>query len=521
MVQLPRWQRVVILVVMLIGILYALPNALPRSTLENWPSWLPREQVNLGLDLRGGSYLLLEVDVVALEAEQLRDLAATVRDVLRQARVGYANLGVRDHRVTFTLREAGKEAEVGTMLREALGAEVVVDQPATGGLSLGYTEQFLLERRANVVSRAVEIVSRRVDETGTREASVQRQGDLRILLQVPGADPEELKEILGKVAKMTFRMVLTDVNPATDPVPAGASVLDIEGENGGPSPGKLVVEDRIMVSGESLVDAQLGFQQNEPVVTFRFDGQGGKAFCDATRDNVGRLFAIVLDNKVISYPRIREPICGGSGNISGSFTQESASQLALLLRSGALPAPLKILEERTVGPGLGADSIEAGEEASIVGVILAMGFMAAAYGLFGAFACVALLANLILLLGIMTAIGATLTLPGIAGIALTLGMAVDANVLIYERMREEQRAGRSPTLAIDAGYKRALTTIIDSNLTTLIAGILLYQFGTGPIRGFAVTLSLGLVTSMFTAIMLSRWLILVWLRRRRRVALPI
>jgi len=520
MVQLPNWQRILIVLVMLLGVLYALPNALPRTTLEeDWPSWLPNEQVNLGLDLRGGSYLLLEVDVQALEVEQLRDLAATVRDVLRQARVGYANLGVRDHGVVFTLREEGKAAEVATLLREALGSEVTIDQPPTGGFRLGYTEQFLLDRRASVVQRAVEIVSRRVDETGTREASVQRQGELRILLQVPGADPEELKRLLGTVAKMTFRFVLTDADPNAPP--AGASVLEIAGEEGGPSPGKLVVEDRIMVSGESLVDAQLGFQQNEPVVTFRFDGAGGKAFCDATRDNVGRLFAIVLDDKVISYPRIREPICGGSGNISGSFTQESAGRLALLLRSGALPAPLKILEERTVGPGLGADSIEAGEQASVVGVILAMAFMTAAYGLFGAFACVALLANLILLLGIMTGIGATLTLPGIAGIALTLGMAVDANVLIYERMREEQRAGRSPTLAIDAGYKRALTTIIDSNLTTLIAGILLYQFGTGPIRGFAVTLSLGLVTSMFTAIMLSRWLILVWLRRKRRVALPI
>ncbi|HKY94331.1 MAG TPA: protein translocase subunit SecD [Kiloniellales bacterium] len=519
MVQLPLWQRVLILAVMALGLLYALPNAVPRSTLDSLPSWLPRSQVNLGLDLRGGSYLLLEVDIAALEAEQLKDLAATVRDVLRQARIGYANLGAREGAIGFSLRDASKAAEVATLLQDELSDDVTIEQTPSGEFRVAYTERYLEERRANVVVQAVEIVSRRVDETGTREASVQRQGDLRILLQVPGADPDELKRILGTVAKMTFRFVLTDADPAAPP--AGSSVLEISGEEGQPSPGKLVVEDRIMVSGESLVDAQLGYQQNEPVVTFRFDGPGGKAFCDATSNNVGRLFAIVLDNKVISYPRIREPICGGSGNISGSFTQESASRLALLLRAGALPAPLKILEERTVGPGLGADSIEAGEQASIVGIILAMAFMTAAYGLFGAFACVALLANLILLLGMMTAIGATLTLPGIAGIALTLGMAVDANVLIYERMREEQRAGRSPLLAVDAGYKRALTTIIDSNLTTLIAGILLYQFGSGPIRGFAVTLSLGLVTSMFTAIMLSRWLILVWLKRRRRVALPI
>jgi preprotein translocase subunit SecD len=519
MVQLPFWQRILIILILVIGTLYALPNALSRATLDEWPGWLPHNQVNLGLDLRGGSYLLLEVDIAALENEQLKDLAATARDVLRQARVGYTNLGVRGGAVGFTLRDEAKADEVETLLKDEFSSDVIVERPAGGGFKLSYTAKYLADRRANVVVQALEIVHRRVDETGTREASVQRQGDLRILLQVPGADPEELLKLIGTVAKMTFRFVLTDADPAAPP--AGSSVLDIVAEEGQPSPGKLVVEDRIMVSGESLVDAQLGYQQQEPVVTFRFDGQGGKAFCDATRDNVGRLFAIVLDNKVISYPRIREPICGGSGNISGSFTQESASRLALLLRAGALPAPLKVLEQRSVGPGLGADSIAAGEAASVVGVGLVLAFMIGVYGLFGAFACVALVANIVLLLGGMTAIGATLTLPGIAGIALTMGMAVDANVLIFERMREEARTGRGPMLAVDAGYRRALTTIIDSNLTTLIAAILLYQFGTGPIRGFAVTLSLGLVTSMFTAIMLSRWLVLVWLRRRRRVALPI
>ena len=520
MVSLPRWQRVLILVIMVIGVLYALPNALPSQTLEeDYPSWLPRNQVNLGLDLRGGAYLLLEVDVEGLEAEQLKDLLATARDVLRQERVGYTNLGVRNGGVAFTLRDPTKADEVETLLQEALSGDVFVERPAAGEFRLTFTLKALTDRRTNAVTRSLEIVGRRVDETGTREASVQRQGDLRILLQVPGADPEKLKDILGEVAKMNFRFVLTDAD--INAPPAGSSVLEIAGENGQPSPGKLVVEDRIMVSGEALVDAQLGYQQNEPVVTFRFNGEGGTAFCKATQDNVGRLFAIVLDDKVISYPRIREPICGGSGNISGSFTQESASRLALLLRAGALPAPLKILEERSVGPGLGADSIAAGETASIVGVSLVLAFMIGVYGLFGAFACVALVANIVLLLAGMSAIGATLTLPGIAGIALTMGMAVDANVLIFERMREEARLGRGPTLAIDAGYRRALTTIIDSNLTTLIAAILLYQFGTGPIRGFAVTLSLGLVTSMFTAIMLSRWLVLVWLRRRKRVALPV
>jgi preprotein translocase subunit SecD len=276
-----------------------------------------------------------------------------------------------------------------------------------------------------------------------------------------------------------------------------------------------------MVSGENLVDAQATFQDNQPVVSFRFDSVGARRFGDATRDNVGRRFAIVLDNKVISAPVIREPILGGSGIISGSFSVESAQDLALLLRAGALPAPLNILEERTVGPGLGADSIKAGGIACLIGAILVMGFMIAAYGLFGMFANLALIVNVLLIISAMSILQATLTLPGIAGIVLTMGMAVDANVLIYERIREETRNGRGPVMAIDAGFRRAFGTILDSNLTTVIAAALLFQFGTGPVRGFAVTLTIGIMASMFTAIMLTRLMVVTWLRRRRPATVPL
>jgi len=518
MVQIPRWQRIAILAVLLIGFLYALPNALPKSTVEALPDWVPAEQVNLGLDLRGGSYMLLEVDLASLDRDRLKDLAATAGYALRDAKVGFANLGVRDGGVTFTLRDPTKAAEVAGLLREELGTDVTVTDNGDGTFRLEHSEVFVELRHDQVVEQAIEILRRRIDPDGTKEPSIQRQGDARILIQLPGEklDPE----IIGTTAKMSFRMVLETVRAGVDPLPAGASILETEADANGLAQ-KLAVEDRVMVSGEDLTDAQLAFDQGAPVVSFRFNASGGKAFCDATRENIGRFFAIVLDDTVISYPRINDAICGGAGIITGSFTQAEASRLALLLRSGALPAKLVIIEERSIGAGLGADSVEAGEIASIVGVVLVVVFMGAVYGLFGLFANVALIANLMLLLGALTALQATLTLPGIAGIALTMGMAVDANVLIFERMREEARHGRNPTLAIDAGYKRAMTTIMDSNLTTLIAALLLYQFGTGPVKGFAVTLSIGIITSMFTAIMLTRWMVVAWLRRKKRVALPI
>jgi protein-export membrane protein SecD len=508
MVQFPRWQVILVLAVLVIGALYAAPNLLRRDTAEALPGWSPRQQVSLGLDLQGGSYLLLEVDFDSVE--------------LRKARIGYIRLGVDGHVAVFTVRDVGSVDRAREIVREA-AADVVFDVSEAGAFRIEMTEQAIADRRQNVIEQSIEIVRRRIDETGTREPSIQRQGEQRILVQLPGVrDPERIKSLLGKTAKLTFRFVDETAIADGGRVPAGSEVLGSDELDQLGNPRRYVVKKRIMVSGENLTDAASTTDQNgRPAVSFTFDTLGAKRFGDATRENVGRPFAIVLDNKVISAPVIREPILGGRGQITGNFTFQETQDLALLLRAGALPAPLTILEERSVGAGLGADSIAAGKVASVLGMVFVIVFMAAAYGLFGLMANVALLVNLVLILGALSGLQATLTLPGIAGIVLTIGMAVDANVLIFERIREEARAGRGPVTAIDAGYRRALTTIIDSNLTTLIAALMLFQFGSGPVKGFAVTLAIGLVTSMFTAIMLTRLLVVTWLRRRRPQALAI
>jgi len=379
------------------------------------------------------------------------------------------------------------------------------------------------QRLNNAMQQSIEIVRRRIDETGVREPTIQRQGERRIVVQLPGINnPERMKDILGKTARLTFRLVDVGVSPQSRDIPPGSEVLpaDETGPNGEPVR-RYVVRKRVMVSGENLTDASATFQQGQPVVAFSFDTVGARRFGQVTQENVNRPFAIVLDGKVISAPRIQEPILGGNGVITGNFTVQEAQDLALLLRAGALPAPLKILEERTVGPGLGHDSVRAGEFASVLALVAVVVFMGAAYGLFGVLADIALIANLILIMAALSALQATLTLPGIAGIVLTLGMAVDANVLIFERIREEAGNRRGPVSAVDAGYRRALTTIFDANITTLIAAVLLFYFGSGPVKGFAVTLAIGLVTSMFTAIMVTRLMVAGWIRRRRPQALPI
>jgi preprotein translocase subunit SecD len=375
------------------------------------------------------------------------------------------------------------------------------------------------------VQQSLEIVRRRIDEVGTREPTIQQQGVDRILVQVPGEkNPDAIKRLLGQTAKLTFHLV--DLETPLDQalagnLPPGSMILPSEETSRPGEMAQLVVRQRVEVSGENLVDAQPTYQENQPVVSFRFDSVGARKFGDVTRDHVGELLAIVLDNKVISSPRIREPILGGSGIISGNFTVDSANELAVLLRAGALPAPLEIVEERSVGPDLGADSIAAGKWASVVALILVIGFMTLYYGLFGIMACGALIVNLILIIALLSVLQATLTLPGIAGIVLTIGMAVDANVLIIERIREEVRLGKPPMSAVDSGYREAMRTIIDANLTTLIAAVLLYAFGSGPVRGFAVTLGIGIVTSMFTAITLTRLMMSAWLRRTRPAMLPV
>jgi preprotein translocase subunit SecD len=406
---------------------------------------------------------------------------------------------------------------LGGLLSTTGQFEVEVVDAGDGLIRLTVTQAGLAQRMRQAVDQSIEIVRRRVDQLGTVEPSIQRQGSDRVLVQVPGLqDPARLKALIGTTAKLTFRFVDLSMSPqqalAGRPPPESEVLMSAE-DHASP----YLIEKRVIVSGEDLVDAQPAFDQrtNEPIVTFRFNNSGARRFATATLENVGRPFAIVLDNEVVSAPVIREPITGGSGQISGNFTVQQANDLAILLRAGALPAPLTIIEERTVGAGLGKDSIEAGKIAAYVGSALVVAFMLATYGLFGAFATVALVVNVGMIFGILSVLQATLTLPGVAGIVLTVGMAVDSNVLIYERVREEARAGRSAIASLDAGFSRALATIVDSNLTTFIAAAVLFVVGSGPVRGFALTLGIGIVTTVFTAFTLTRLMIATWVRWMR------
>ena len=534
-----RLRTLIVAAVCLVGFIFVLPNAFPSASLDKLPGWLPNKQINLGLDLQGGSHLLLEVEVAVVVQERLEGLESEIRATLRGARLGYTGLRTNEGNVSLRVRDVADMDAVVDLLEglaqpiqnrfvgtTALDLEVAADDDGT--IVLRLTEQAIEERRRSAVEQSIEIVRRRIDETGTREPTIQRQGADRILVQLPGLqDPDRIKRLLGQTAKLVFRLVDTSITTeqaAAGRVPPGSEIVDSDDEvDRDGQPIQYLVRKQVMVSGENLTDAQPSFDQqtNEPVVTFRFDASGGRRFGAATSENVGRPFAIVLDGKVVSAPVIRQAILGGSGQISGGFSVQEANDLAVLLRAGALPAPLKILEERTVGPDLGADSVAAGKIASVIAFVLVMVFMVAVYGLFGLFANAALIVNIILIGGGLSALQATLTLPGIAGIVLTIGMAVDANVLIFERIREETRAGKTPFAAIEAGYKRALTTIIDSNVTTFIAALLLFSFGSGPVKGFAVTLSFGIASSMFTAIFLTRLLTITWLRQRRPATLPI
>ena len=521
MVYFAKWKMVLVGIICLLGLSFAAPNFIPLNQAEALPGWLPRQHISLGLDLQGGSHLLLEVDSKTVIREYLDSMVDAARIELRRDKIRYQGLGISGNGIQVTIKDEEKVDEARKLLR-ALERDAVLDED-DGRIVMTLNERMIRDRKTAAVQQSIEIVRRRVDETGTREPTIQQQGDDRILVQLPGIDdPERIKRLLGKTAKMSFHLVdqRNSVETAmAGRIPPGSWLLPSEGEDRR----MYLIRKRVMVSGDTLIDAQpsTDSRTNEPVVTFRFDSAGAKRFGSATSKNVGKLFAIVLDRKVISAPVIREPILGGSGQISGSFSFQSAQDLALLLRAGALPAPLTILEERSVGPGLGADSIAAGKIASIIGIILVVVFMVAAYGLFGFMADIALIVNMVLILGALSFLQATLTLPGIAGIVLTIGMAVDANVLVFERIREEVRSGRTPISSIDAGYSRAFTTIIDANLTTLIAALLLYAFGSGPVRGFAVTLSIGIITSMFTAIMLTRLMIVIWLRRTKPDVLPL
>jgi preprotein translocase subunit SecD len=525
MLYFANWKILVICGVCALGVILSLPNLFSTAQLAHLPRFIPHKQVALGLDLRGGSYLLLEVDVGAAEHDRLNSLVEDVRNALRDAKIGYTGLDVQGDAIAFTIRDADRIADAREVLRK-IDPELTVEIGGDGAGTMRFSALATDTRRRQAIDQSIEIIRRRIDETGTKEPTIQRQGQSRILVELPGVDnPEHVKALLGRTARLTFQMVDQSVSVADarrGRLPPGDTILAAQDERGnrGGAPA-YVVKKRVMVGGDTLTDAQATIQNNEPVVSFKFNAAGARRFGDATRENVGKPFAIVLDNKVISAPVIREPILGGSGVISGSFTVQTASDLALLLRAGALPAPITILEERTVGAQLGADSIHAGTVASIVGVVLVVVFMFLFYGLFGLFADVALLFNLTLLLGALSLLGATLTLPGIAGIALTMGMAVDANVLIYERIREEVRGGRSVLSSLEAGFTRAFGTILDSHVTTLIAGVLLYWLGSGPVKGFAVTLSIGVLTSLFSAILVTRLQIVTWVRRTKPKVIPL
>ena len=544
MLHFQTWKLVLVLGIVIAAILYALPNVFPRATMEQVPTWLPHKQVNLGLDLQGGAHLLYQLDEKEMTDDWLNTIRGDVRETLRRTRIGYTDLSqdAASRTVSVKIREPG---DVDRAYQELRKLAAPVGGNVFSGFSgydldvsikdnavvLTVTDAGLTHRMSSAIQASIETIRRRVDAFGTTEPSIQREGRSRVLVQVPGiSDVERLKTLIGETGKLEFKLVDPSANAEqiaqSKVVPPGDELLYGNPPSGAPQGTPqipYVLRNQVLVTGQNLVDAQPSFDQRtgEPVVTFRFDAAGATRFGKVTQENVGLPFAIILDNKVISAPVIREPILGGTGQISGHFTVQEANDLAVLLRSGALPAKLTVIEERTVGASLGADSIESGKKAALMGLALVMIFMLAGYGLFGLFANVALLINIALIFAVLSLMGATLTLPGIAGIVLTIGIAVDANVLINERIREEIRAGKSPFAAVDAGYSRALITIIDSNVTTLIAVLVLFWLGSGPVRGFAVTLTVGVLASMFTAVTVTRLMVAYWLRWTRPQLIPI
>ncbi|MBP5215369.1 MAG: protein translocase subunit SecD [Alphaproteobacteria bacterium] len=516
MYKLSLQKILIIIAVCLVGIFYALPNVLPNK--ENLPKWW--QPVNLGLDLQGGSSLLLQVKMDEVMRDKMATLEDSVRQSLREHKARYQDLNSDKNAVTVKIADykaRDKAKEYFRKLDE--GLVVNEDENGEGLITITYNTQAITQMKNRIIDQSVSIVRRRIDELGTKEPIVQGQGTDRVLVQLPGVqNPESVKILLGKTAKMSFHLVdeSTSVSQAKRGKIGKASRI-MNGSEGE----QYVVTRKAVVDGKDLTDARVTFQDGMPVVGFRFNTIGGRKFAEVTSAHVGERLAIVLDNEVISAPNIQSAITGGSGVITGNFTTKSANDLALLLRSGALPAPLEVMEERTVGAGLGADSIHAGVVASIVGFVAVVIFMILAYSLFGLMVDITLLLNIAIMLGIMSFIGTTLTLPGIAGIILTIGMAVDANILIFERIREEVNRGRSIRDAITVGFTEAYRTIVDSNLTTLVAGAVLFYFGSGPVRGFAVTLTIGILTSMFTSVTVSRLMVEAWMAKCKPTKLPL
>ena len=519
------WKKIIILLVSLFAIIFSMPNFISK---DNLPNFINAGEIRLGLDLQGGSYLLLKVDSDSLQTDRLNSVADELRIALRNAnpRIGYTNLSVSGTNLQFSLIEENSKENIKELILN-IDNSLVVNDEEYSSINISFSEEKITEIRDYAILQSIEIIRRRVDEVGTNVPIIQRQGDDRILVQLPGLDdPERIKRLLGKTARMNFRMVneTASIDEAmSGRVPPGSDLLFELDPRTGEKTIPYIIYKRIGVSGDQLVDANPSMDQyNQPVVSLRFDSTGSRKFGDLTSKNVGKRFAIVLDGEVISAPVIREAITGGSGQISGNFTFETASDLAVLLRAGALPAPLTILEERSVGPSLGKDSINAGMYAALIAIILVIIYMLVIYGgRFGVTANISLIINILLILALLGVLDATLTLPGLAGIALTIGMAVDANVLIFERIREESRSGRSNIGAIDNGFKEAFRTIVDANITTLIAAVILFQFGSGPVKGFAVTLALGVLTTMFSSLLLSRGIITIWYNKYKPNSLNI
>ena len=532
MLHFAKWKVILVLVISVLGVALASPNVMPQSARDALPDWLPHQTMHLGLDLRGGAHVVLEVDDKEFFDTLIKPLRSDVRSALREGRIGYTG-GIRrtGNDVVVRLRKETDADDAVRRIRQ-LAQPVNVGLFGQGGnqndfevsssgsvVTVQFTQAYIDHKIGQGIEQSIEIIRNRVDELGTTEPSIQRQGLDRILVQVPGLeDSSRLLKILGQTARLQFRLLCEDQS-ASASRSSCESLPSSEDENFNY---QVRTDSKSTVEGADLVDAQPSFdEQNRPVVSFRFNQKGAVRFGRLTQANVGRPFGIVLDGSVVSAPVIQSPILGGSGIITGNFSIPETNDLALVLRTGALPVKLNPVEERTVGPSLGADSIAAGQVASVIGLTAVVVFIIISYGLFGIFANIALAINISLIVGILSLLQATLTLPGIAGIVLTIGMAVDANVLIFERIREEVRNGKTPIAAIDSGYSRALGTILDANITTFIAAVILFGLGSGPIRGFSVTLGIGIVTSVFTAFTLTRLIVAWWINRYRPQEVPI
>ncbi len=518
MLHFPKWKVFLTVFLTFIGIAYAVPNVLSQPHLEwaqeHLPSWFPTQTVNLGLDLRGGSHLLLEADMGKVMEDRIAATLDAAKVEMRKETIRYTDSKTAKDGFSYKLLNLAKDKDAAYKIARDADRAANITIADDGLVTVKMDEKELNDIKAKVIEQAIEVVRRRVDESGTKEPLIQRQGTNRIVLQLPGVDnPEHVKELLGRTAQLTFHLL--DEQATRE----GISNFKVNMLNHPEQ--SLLLKKQAIIKGDQLIDAQPNFDQSGPVVSFRFDSVGAKKFCDVTKANVGHPFAIVLDKDVISAPVIRDAICGGSGQISGGFSVKEANDLALLLRAGALPAPLSFVEERTVGPSLGSDSITAGKSAALYAFIFVFVLIAASYGLLGIFANIALALNMIFIIAVLSILQATLTLPGIAGIILTIGIAVDANVLVYERIREELRQGRTVMSAIDKGYLHAKATIYDANLTTLIVAIILFSFGTGPVKGFAVSMTIGIITTIFSALLVTRLMIVIWLKKAKPATLDL